>query len=277
MRICIPKIQKTQYIFHLRIGTVLINEVMIGEKMMTTLVVGASGATGRLLVEQLLAQGEKVKIIVRTIDSLPRLIKENEHVMITESSLLDMTDTELKEHVQGCSAVVSCLGHNLSFSGMFGHPRRLVTHAVQRLCRAIETTESTRKNTPVKFILMNTTGNQNTKVGEKVSIAQTLVVGLIRHLLPPHADNEKAADYLQSNFDYQQKVIEWVAVRPDSLIDTQSVTSYDAYASPIRSAIFDAGKTSRINVAHFMSQLIINNATWNKWKNQMPVIYNSSL
>ena len=34
---------------------------------MTTLVVGASGATGRLLVEQLLAQGEKVKIIVRSV------------------------------------------------------------------------------------------------------------------------------------------------------------------------------------------------------------------
>lgn len=33
---------------------------------MTTLVVGASGATSRLLVEQLLIRGESVKIIVRT-------------------------------------------------------------------------------------------------------------------------------------------------------------------------------------------------------------------
>jgi hypothetical protein len=124
---------------------------------------------------------------------------------------------------------------------------------------------------------MNTTGNQNSKGGEKISIAQTVVVGLIRFLLPPHADNEEAARYLQSHYDCHHKIIEWVTVRPDSLIDEESVSEYGIYESPMRSAIFDAGKTSRINVAHFMSQLIINNCTWNKWKTQMPVIYNNSI
>lgn len=241
---------------------------------MTTLVVGASGATGRLLVEQLLAQGELVKIIVRSIDSLPDSIKQNAQIVITECSLLDMTDTALKEHVQGCHAVVSCLGHTLSFDGMFGHPRRLVTNAVQRLCHAIE---ATAPEIPVKFILMNTTGNQNDHAGEKVSIPQRLVVGLLRWLLPPHADNEDAARYLQSRFGSHQQMIEWVAVRPDALINEGSVTEYDVYISPIRSAIFDAGKTSRINVAHFMSQLVVSNCTWNKWKAQMPVIYNRAI
>ncbi len=241
---------------------------------MTTLVIGASGATGRLLVEQLLAEGEGVKIIVRSVETLPDIITKNSQIMITEASLLDMTDAKLKAHVQGCRAVVSCLGHNLSFKGMFGHPRRLVTNAVQRLCHAIE---ATTPDAPVKFILMNTTGNQNTQAGEKVSIPQKLVVGLIRFLLPPHVDNEEAARYLQTTFGCKQKMIEWVAVRPDSLINEESVTVYDTYASPIRSAIFDAGKTSRINVAHFMSQLVINNNIWDKWKNQMPVIYNNSI
>jgi len=244
---------------------------------MTTLVVGASGATGRLVVEQLLAQGEKVKIIVRSIKSLPDVIIKNDQVRITESSLLDMSNFELKCHVQGCSAVVSCLGHNLTINGMFGHPRRLVKGAVQRLCQAIEDTSATVSkdlSTPVKFILMNTTGNQNKQAGEKVSIAQTITVGLIRLLLPPHADNEEAADYLQYYIGAHHNIIQWVVVRPDSLIDEESVTEYDVYESPIRSAIFDAGKTSRINVAHFMSQLIINTETWNKWKAQMPVIYN---
>lgn len=241
---------------------------------MTILVVGASGATGRLLVEQLLAEGKKVKIIVRSIDALPYSIKQNDQLTITESNLLDMTHAQLKDQVKGCCAVACCLGHNLNIKGMFGHPRRLVTDAVQRLCYAIETTAPTIANTPVKFILMNTTGNQNTNAGEKVSVSQAFVVGLIRFLLPPHADNEEAAAYLQSRFGSQQKLIEWLAVRPDSLINEGTVTEYQAYASPIRSAIFDAGKTSRINVAHFMSQLLINNTTWNKWRNQMPVIYN---
>jgi hypothetical protein len=241
---------------------------------MTTLVVGTSGATGLLLVEQLIAQGEKVRIIVLSIDVLPDLFKKNDRLMITESSLLGMTDVELREYVQGCSAVISCLGHNLNLNGMFGHPRGLVTDAVKRLCNAIETT---LPDTPVKFILMNTTGNQNLQAGEKVSIAQSLVVGLIRFLLPPHADNENAAEYLQSSFVKNHQMIEWVAVRPDSLINEDSVTSYISYESPIRSAIFDPGKTSRINVAHFMSELAINNSIWNKWKTKMPVIYNNSI
>lgn len=238
---------------------------------MTTLIVGATGATGRLLVEQLLAQGGKVKTIVRSIDGLPKTLRHNDQLMITESSLLGMTDDELKEQVQGCSVVVSCLGHNLTFKGVFGHPKRLVTDTVQRLCSAIE---KTTPAVPVKFILMNTSGNQNKQAGEKVSAAQSIMVGLIRFLLPPHADNEQAAEYLQVNVGANQKMIEWVAVRPDSLIDQESVTEYHAYTSPIRSAIFDAGKTSRINVAHFMSELIVNDETWNKWKGQMPVIYN---
>jgi hypothetical protein len=45
------------------------------------------------------------------------------------------------------------------------------------------------------------------------------------------------------------------------------------FPSPIKSAIFNPGKTSRINVAHFMSELIINEELWEKWKAKMPVIY----
>jgi len=238
---------------------------------MTTLVVGASGSTGRLLVEQLLAEGEKVKIIVRSINVLPISLRENSQLTITETSLLEMSETELREQVRGCNAVASCLGHNLTLKGVYCQPRRLVTEAVQRLCLAIE---SLSLNSPVKFILMNTTGNQNKAAGEKISTAQALVIGLIRLLLPPHVDNEKAAEYLQSTFGSHQKLIEWVAVRPDSLINNNSVTGYDAHQSPIRSAIFNSGETSRINVAHFMSQLIIDNSIWNIWKTQMPVIYN---
>jgi len=47
------------------------------------------------------------------------------------------------------------------------------------------------------------------------------------------------------------------------------------YPAPIRSAIFNPGTTSRINVAHFMADLMTNSATWNLWKGMMPVIYNT--
>ncbi len=240
---------------------------------MTTLVVGASGATGRLLVEQLLEQGEKVKIIVRSLSGLPDSWQQNDRLAITQASLLDMSNAQLLAHVKGCSAVASCLGHNLTFKGMFGHPRRLVSDGVQRLCDAIEKTAA---HTPVKFVLMNTTGNKNEQEGEAVSTAHTAVIGLIRCLLPPHSDNEMAASYLQSRFGTHQGIIEWAAVRPDSLIDEALVSEYNVHPSPTRCAIFDAGKTSRINVANFMSQLINNQGIWDEWKYKMPVIYNSA-
>jgi hypothetical protein len=69
-------------------------------------------------------------------------------------------------------------------------------------------------------------------------------------------------------------LVEWVAVRPDDLIDETEVSAYDVHPSPIRSAIFDPGQTSRINVGHFMADLITGDDIWPQWKGQMPVIYN---
>ena len=175
------------------------------------------------------------------------------------------------QHVSGCDAVASCLGHNMTFKGMYGHPRKLVTDATRRLCDAIR---ANKAEAPVKFVLMNTTGNRNRDLSEPISFGQKCVIGLIRVMVPPHVDNEQAADYLRSRVGQNDAAIEWAAVRPDTLIDETEVTEYEVHASPIRSAIFDAGKTSRINVGHFMAELIADDLTWNKWKGQMPVIYN---
>ena len=62
-------------------------------------------------------------------------------------------------------------------------------------------------------------------------------------------------------------------MRPDGLINEQEVTNYAVYLSPIKSAIFEASKISRINVVHFMTELIVNVNVWNKWKGNMPVMY----
>ncbi len=238
---------------------------------MTILVVGASGATGRLLVEQLLKRGQKVRIIVRSPDQLPAAFQNNDNLSVIRASVLDLSDVEITHHVKGCHAVASCLGHTLNIKGIYGKPRRLVTDAVRRLCHAIK---ESKPDEPVKFVLMNTTGNSNRDLSEPISFGQKCVLWLIRLLLPPHVDNEKAAEYLRTQIGQNDGMITWAAVRPDTLIDEREVTEYEAYPSPIRSAIFDAGKTSRINVGHFMAELITDHDTWNKWKGQMPVIYN---
>ena len=241
---------------------------------MTILVVGGSGATGRLLVRQLLERGHAVRIVVRMPDRLPDFLKGKDRLSVTKASLLELSNEEMRQQVEGCHAVASCLGHNLTWKGIYGQPRKLVTDATRRLCEAIKVN---RPDKPVKFILMNTTGNRNRDLNEPVSFSQKVVVGLIRSLLPPHVDNEQAADYLRVQIGQKDKMIEWAAVRPDGLIDEEQVTEYEIHPSPTRSAIFNPGKTSRINVGHFMTELITNAEIWDKWKGQMPVIYNQEL
>ncbi len=240
---------------------------------MTTLVVGASGATGRLLVEQLLDRGEKVRVIVRSADKFNTETNGHNNLSVIQANLHDVTDRELLGYVEGCNAIASCLGHNMSWKGIYGQPRRLVTDATRRLCNAIKENKPTK---PVKFVLMNTTGNSNRDLLEPISFAQKCVIGLLRLLLPPHVDNEKAADYLRVSIGHNNGEIEWAAVRPDSLINENESTEYELHPSPIRSAIFAAGKTSRINVGHFMAELITDDGLWRKWKGQMPVIYNKT-
>jgi len=242
-------------------------------KTMTTLVVGATGATGRLLVEQLLARGQYVKVIVRSPEKLPEVLRTHDRLCAIHGSILDLNDTELARHVNGCAAVASCLGHVLSLKGIYGQPRRLVTAATRRLCDAIT---ANRPEERTRFVLMNTAGNSNRDLHETVSLSQRLVVGLIRVAVPPHADNEAASDYLRTAIGQKHEKIEWVVVRPDTLINESTVTEYRAYPSPTRSALFDPGKTSRINVGHFMADLITDDHTWNRWKGQMPVIYNKA-
>jgi putative NADH-flavin reductase len=236
---------------------------------MTVLVVGASGATGRLVVEQLLKRGQKVKAMLRSPERFPEFMNRKDLTVI-QASVLKLSDDQLKNHVLNCQAVVSCLGHNITFKGIYGLPHKLVTDATRRLCKAIE---ANKPGSACKYVLMNTTGNRNRDLNEPISVAQKFVITVLRLLLPPHVDNEKAADFLRIKMK-NNKWVEWTAVRPDGLIDQNQTSPYEIHPSPTRSAIFNAGKTSRINVAHFMAELITNNETWNKWKGQMPVIYN---
>lgn len=238
---------------------------------MAILIVGASGATGKHLVEQILKMEEEVKVIVRPSPNIPDTWSSDDKVSIIKANINEIDGNKMAEYVKDCHAVASCLGHNLSWKGIYGKPRKLVTDAVRLLCDAIE---KNAHEEPVKFVLMNTAGNQNRDLNEPISFGEKLVVGLIRFLLPPHSDNENAADYLRVKIGQHNSSIKWVVVRPDTLTNADNVTEYTAHASPTRGALFNPGKTSRINVGHFMANLIAENDLWTEWQGQMPVIYN---
>jgi len=238
---------------------------------MTTLVMGASGATGKQVIQQLLNEGQKVKVIVRPTGKIPDTWKNNDKISIIKASISEISVSEMSDYLNDCQSVASCLGHNITLKGIFGEPRNLVTDAIKLVCMAIQNNSPEK---PIKFVLMNTTANRNKDLNESISTGEKLVMGLIRLLVPPQSDNEKAADILRVDIGQKNKLIEWIAVRPDTLINEDNITEYELFTSPIRSAMFNPGKTSRINVGNFMARLIVENDLWNKWEGKMPVIYN---
>lgn len=238
---------------------------------MKILVVGASGTTGKLLVEDLLHRDIEVTAIVRTSSSLINTFKNHSNYQEVSASITYMSDNDLSPFLNECDVVLSCLGHNLNFQGIFGQPKRLVTDTIKKVTRAIELLKPDKK---VKIILMNTTGNSNRDILEIPPLSQRFVISVLRQLLPPHADNEHAADFLRTSVGQNHLFIEWVAVRPDALTDELEITEYEIHSSPTRNAIFDAGSSSRINVANFMANLATDAELWEKWRGKMPVLYN---
>lgn len=239
---------------------------------MTVLVVGATGATGRLLVRELLDRGVCVRVVVRDATRLDESLRGRPNLSVVEASVSKMTDDGIRALVAGCAAAACCLGHNLSTKGLFGPPYRLVTDATRRICNALQAEGG---DEPRRFVLMNTTGVQNPDLNERISVPERVVILALRILLPPHADNEGAARHLRRRIGPSNPDIEWVAVRPDGLVDHDATSAYDVHPSPTRSAIFDAGQTSRINVAHFMASLLTDPDLWARWKGATPVLYNA--
>ena len=237
---------------------------------MTILVAGATGKTGGPLVEQLLHNGHQVRVIVRSRERLPASVLASPNLVVIEAGILDLSDKQMAEHAQDCDAIVSCLGHVISFKGMYGEPRKLCTEAARRLCEAVERNTPA---TPVKFILMSTVGVPNPDLSEPRKWNDRLLLTALRRFLPPHSDNETAAAYFHRQVGKQHPYIEWSLVRPDSLIDAE-VSPYDLVASPVTD-ILHGRPTARANVAHFMTRLIEDKALWTAWKFRTPVIMNS--
>jgi putative NADH-flavin reductase len=237
----------------------------------TVLVVGATGATGKHVVQQLLDKGHNVKAVVRSKERMEGILssdasKYGERLSLTEASLLDLTDDELESLVEGTNAVVSCLGHNMDFKGLWGKPRRLVTDATKRLTDAIKT-----KAPSSKFILMGSNGVANPNgQDDKRSALERAVIWTLRYTIPPHADNEQAAQYVHNLGT--EATIEWSVVRPSDLIDGP-VTEYDLVTKP-RPGLFSPGSpATRSNVADCMVNMILNDSLWEEWKYKMPCLY----
>jgi nucleoside-diphosphate-sugar epimerase len=238
----------------------------------TVLLVGGTGRTGRRALQQLLDGGVRVRAIVRSGGKLPPDVVGEPNLTVIEASLLSLRDEELQEHLRGCDAVISCLGHVLNLKGVFGPPRDLVTKATMRLCRGVE---ALKPPAPVRFILMSSVSvNRPTGLDTRRGPFERAFLWMLRGVLPPAKDNQQAADFLLHEIGPNNAFVEWVVVRPDSLLEGE-VSPYTLHEGLVHS-LSSPGSTNMANVAHLMCELVTNPKTWSDWKGKLPVIINAS-
>jgi nucleoside-diphosphate-sugar epimerase len=236
------------------------------------LLLGGTGRTGGRVLQQLLGRGVCVRAVVRSAERLPAGLVDDPRLTVVVTDLVSLSNVRLREQVDGCDVVISCLGHVASARGMFGPPRDLVRRSVERVYGA---TLELRPVQPVKLILMSSVsvyrpGGLDTRRGR----FERAVVWTLRSLVPPARDNQRAADFLHDTIEAADPYAQWVAVRPDSLKEGE-VTEYALHEGLVDS-LFRPGETSMANVAHFMCELATDPDVWAAWRGRLPVIVNAS-
>ena len=238
----------------------------------TVLLIGGTGRTGGRVLRQLLDRGVCVRAVVRSAERLPAGVADDPWLTVVETDLLSLSDAQLREQVDGCDAVVSCLGHTISLGGILGPPRDLVARSIARVYRA---TRELQPAQPVKLILMssvsvNRPGCLDTRRGR----FERAVLWMQRGLVPPGRDNQRAADFLHDVIEAADPCAQWVVVRPDTLKDGD-VTEYALHEGLV-DGLFRPGETNRANVARFMCELATDPGVWAAWRGKLPVIVNVS-
>ena len=129
--------------------------------------------------------------------------------------------------------MISCLGHTISAQGVFGQPRDLVTRSVERACRAAR---DLRPAQPVKLVLMSTVSvNSATEVrtprrGRSSGRPSWTCCAA---WCPYGAGQPPAADFLADVIGPADPHLQWVVVRPDTLLDGD-ITSYHLHEGLVR-------------------------------------------
>ncbi len=237
----------------------------------TVLLLGGTGRTGGRVLTQLLERGVAVRAIVRSAARLPDAVSDDPLLTVIEAELLALSAEELRRHLDGCDAVISCLGHNISVKGILGPPHRLVTGAASNPARAVQAMRPTK---PVRFVFMTSVSvNRPATADTTRGAGQRFYLWLIRALVPPARDNQRAADFFAHEIGVSDPYVEWVVVRPDTLLAGE-VTDYQVH-DELPSSIFKPDETNMANIAHFMCELIVDGDTWKRWRGGMPVIVNA--
>lgn len=237
---------------------------------MKALILGATGGCGSQALTRLLERGVAVTAIVRDEARLPAAARG--HALLTVVSAptghLELDAQTMLEHVRGCDAIVSALGHHMSFKGIWGRQHRMLcVDSLRQLCAAARTLAPPA---PIRLVVVSTEGVDEPGGADPVrGRGERFVLWLLKKLLPPHADNMAAAAFLHREGTGSPH-IEFCAVRPSDLVDAEP-SKYTLHAT-LQNGLFNAGTTARANVGAFMADLVTEEATWKAWRGKYPHI-----
>lgn len=234
----------------------------------SVLLLGGTGRTGRRVLAELLDRGVPVRAVVRSAARLPEGAAGHPLLTVVDAQLLLLSREELQRHLAGCAVMMSCLGHTLSLTGVFGPPRDLVAQAVRRVADAAG---AAARPEPLRLILMSSVSvNRPDRADTRRGWDERALLWALRGALPPARDNQRAADVLAGKVGADSEALRWVVVRPDTLLEGDA-SAYDVHDELV-AGLFRPASTRMANVARFMADLATDEATWRRWQGRMPVI-----
>ena len=189
------------------------------------LIVGATGGTGRRLIEQALERGYAVTALVRNSLRLPL---EHPQLRVVQGDVLDYASVE--RAVRGQEAVICALGHKRFF-----FPTRILSEGTGNLLRAMQTHGVPR------FVCETSLG-----IGDsagRMGLYYTLFV--IPVILPFYYWDKTRQERLIA-----ASAVEWIIVRPGVLSNARKRGNY-RHGHQIGSFILTL-RISRADVADFM-------------------------
>src|SRR5215213_7781663 len=182
---------------------------------MKVLIIGATGATGKILMRQALAQGHQVTA----------LAPEDHPLRVVEGNALDASS--LEEAVAGQDAVLSVLGTRSR------GPTTLFSESTHKVIAAMD------KHRVRRLVCITGVG-----VGDSKGHVGFLYDRIIRPLVVKNVYEDKE----RQEEEIEQSDLEWVIVRPAQLTDEPARGEYKVYLK----GSYTAAKISRADVAAFM-------------------------
>ena len=183
---------------------------------------GATGGTGKQVVQQALAAGNQVAALVR---DPAKLAIDNVNLAVVTGNVLDAGKVE--EALQGADAVVVSLGNTDP------NPDYVVSQGTLVIVDAMK-----RLGQPKRIVVVSSMG-----VGEsKDQVSFTFKMLMTTVLRKPMEDKERQEQVVKASG------LDWTIVRPGGLTDSPATGNYKSGLDPN----IGAGQVSRADVAAFV-------------------------